>query len=68
MTSQNPIPPGQEALQPSPQRFRSRRQPGDRNIAGYGFDFHPEVFLVSAGLILLFVIVTLVFREPAENA
>ncbi|MCG8366122.1 MAG: BCCT family transporter, partial [Pseudanabaenales cyanobacterium] len=41
---------------------------GDRNIAGYGFDFHPEVFLVSAGLILLFVIVTLVFREPAENA
>ena len=68
MTSQNPIPPGQEALQSSPQRFRSRRQPGDRNIAGYGFDFHPEVFLVSAGLILLFVIVTLVFREPAENA
>ncbi|MBE7380720.1 MAG: BCCT family transporter [Leptolyngbya sp. SIO1E4] len=49
-------------------RSRSRRQPGDRNITGYGFDFHPEVFLVSAGLILLFVVVTLIFQEPAENA
>lgn len=49
-------------------KFRSRRRPGDRNISGYGFDFHPEVFLVSAGLILLFVISTVIFREPAEDA
>ncbi len=52
----------------SAQPYRDRRSPGDRNITGYGFDFHPEVFLVSAGLILLFVLVTLIFREPAETA
>ncbi|WP_017301171.1 BCCT family transporter [Nodosilinea nodulosa] len=46
----------------------SLRRPGDRNIALRGFDFHPEVFLVSGGLIFLFVLFTLVFREPAEAA
>ena len=68
MTNQDPIAQGQGTFRSTADRFRSRRQPGDRNIAGYGFDFHPEVFLVSAGLILLFVAVTLIFREPAENA
>ncbi|MEM7772541.1 MAG: BCCT family transporter [Cyanobacteria bacterium P01_E01_bin.6] len=65
MTHQDPIVQEQAAIA---DHIRSRRKPGDRNIAGYGFDFHPEVFIVSAGLILLFVGVTLVFREPAENA
>jgi choline/glycine/proline betaine transport protein len=45
-----------------------RRRPGDRNIIAKGFDFHPEVFLVSGGLILLFVLFTLIFQEPAETA
>ncbi len=68
MTHQDPVAPGQEPFESPPPAFRSRRRPGDRNITGYGFDFHPEVFLVSAGLILSFVLVTIVFREPAENA
>ena len=68
MTHQDPIGQDQEDLHLNGHRSRSRRQPGDRNITGYGFDFHPEVFLVSAGLILLFVVVTLIFQEPAENA
>ncbi|MEO0989131.1 MAG: BCCT family transporter [Cyanobacteria bacterium J06639_14] len=68
MTNQDPIFQGQEPLNPHTLRPRSQRQPGDRNISGYGFDFHPEVFIVSAGIISLFVLVTLVFREPAENA
>lgn len=68
MTRQNSNLPEQDPLDPIEQRSRSRRRPGDRNITGYGFDFHPEVFLVSAGLILLFVLVTLIFREPAETA
>lgn len=68
MSNQDPIAQGQEPLHPDNYRFRSRRQPGDRNISGYGFDFHPEVFIVSAGLILMFVVVTLVFQEPAEDA
>ncbi|MEM9155093.1 MAG: BCCT family transporter [Cyanobacteria bacterium J06642_2] len=67
MTQPNPTV-GGETFDSRGRLRRSRRQPGDRNIRGYGFDFHPEVFLVSAGLISLFVIVTLVFREPAENA
>ena len=44
-----------------------RRTPGDRNVVTKGFDFHPEVFLVSGGLIVLFVLFTLIFQEPAET-
>ncbi|EKU99466.1 choline/carnitine/betaine transport [Leptolyngbya sp. PCC 7375] len=66
MTHQKP---GAQGFLPlsTPRSHRSRRQPGDRNVTGYGFDFHPEVFLVSAGLIVLFVLVTLIFREPAKT-
>ncbi|MBE9141106.1 BCCT family transporter [Nodosilinea sp. LEGE 07088] len=46
----------------------SLRRPGDRNITLKGFDFHPEVFLVSGGLILLFVLFTLIFQDPAASA
>ena len=46
----------------------SRRIPGDSNLQKWGFDFHPEVFFVSAALILLFVLVTLIFQKPAEAA
>ncbi|RZM79826.1 BCCT family transporter [Leptolyngbya iicbica LK] len=51
----------------APTRHLTRR-PGDRNFTAKGFDFHPEVFLVSGGLILLFVVFTLLFQEPAETA
>jgi len=44
------------------------RRPGDRNFTRKGFDFHPEVFLVSGGLVLLFVLFTLLFQAPAETA
>ena len=67
MTTKDSIPSGQDGMTSNGRPSRGHRKPGDRNISGYGFDFHPEVFLVSAGLILLFVIVTLVFREPAED-
>ena len=50
------------------ERDRLHRKPGSRNIVGYGFDFHPGVFITSAVLIFLFVAVTLIFRAPAENA
>ncbi|MEO0648142.1 MAG: BCCT family transporter, partial [Cyanobacteria bacterium J06650_10] len=63
MTNQDP------KLNRSPsERSHSHRKPGSRNIVGFGFDFHPEVFITSAVLIFLFVAVTLIFREPAENA
>ena len=68
MTRQHSNLPEQDPLDPIEQRSRGRRRLGNHNIIGYGFDFHPEVFLVSAGLVLLFVLVTLIFREPAEAA
>ena len=46
----------------------TKRVPGDTNLRKWGFDIHPEVFFVSAGLILLFVLITLIFKEPAEEA
>jgi len=67
MTHQDPAVQRQDDLEQQ-NGSRSQRQPVDRNINRFGFDIHPEVFLVSTGLILLFVAVTLVFREPAERA
>lgn len=46
----------------------SLRRPGDRNFTYKGFDFHPEVFLVSGGLVILFVLFTLIFQDPATSA
>lgn len=51
----------------NPPLQRSRRSPGDTNLRLWGFDIHPEVFFVSASLILLFVAITLIFRESASN-
>ncbi|MGK7890211.1 MAG: BCCT family transporter [Leptolyngbyaceae cyanobacterium] len=52
-----------------PQSPKSRRTPGDRNVTRFpGFDFHPAVFIASGTLILLFVVFTIIFREPAETA
>jgi choline/glycine/proline betaine transport protein len=46
----------------------SGRTLSDRNITHLpGFDFHPEVFIASGALIALFVILTIIFKEPAEN-
>ena len=28
------------------------REPGDTNWQGYGFDVHPQVFFISAGVVL----------------
>jgi choline/glycine/proline betaine transport protein len=43
------------------------REPGDRNWEGYGFDIHPQVFLISAGIIILFIALSLLFPESAAD-
>ena len=43
------------------------REPGDTNVVKWGFDLHPTVTFWSAGLILAFVTVTLVFSDQAEG-
>jgi choline/glycine/proline betaine transport protein len=40
-------------------------RPGENNWTGYGFDIHPQVSLAAGGLVLLFIVLTLVFREQA---
>ncbi|MCJ8501830.1 BCCT family transporter [Desulfatitalea alkaliphila] len=40
-------------------------KPGENNWTGYGFDLHPQVALVAGGLVLLFIVLTLVFREQS---
>jgi len=42
------------------------RTPGDTNIQGWGFDLHPQVALISGGLIIVFIVLTLIFKEQAE--
>ncbi len=44
------------------------REPGDTNIVAGGFDLHPSVTFVSAGLLLLFVAFTLLFPDQATTA
>lgn len=40
-------------------------RPGENNWTGFGFDLHPQVFLAACGLVLLFIISTIVFREQS---
>jgi len=44
-----------------------RREPGRDNWKGYGFDIHPQVTFVSGALVTLFIVLTLMFREQADQ-
>lgn len=39
--------------------------PGDKNWKKWGFDIHPQVALIAGGLIILFIILTFVYKEQA---
>ena len=41
------------------------REPGENNWQGMGFDINPPVFIIAGGLIVLFVILTLLFPDQA---
>jgi choline/glycine/proline betaine transport protein len=57
-----------EGLQVELFHAETDREPGDTNWQGYGFDVHPQVFFISAGIILLFIVYSLLFPEQAGNA
>ncbi|MDX2447577.1 MAG: BCCT family transporter [Desulfobacterales bacterium] len=40
-------------------------KPGEKNWTGMGFDLHPQVSLVSGGLVMLFIVLTLMFQEQS---
>ena len=44
------------------------RTPGDTNIVKWGFDLHPQVTFASAGFLIVFLALTLIFQESAEAA
>jgi choline/glycine/proline betaine transport protein len=58
---------GGEGLQVELFHAETDREPGDTNWQGYGFDVHPQVFFISAGIILLFIAVSLVFQDTAAD-
>lgn len=43
----------------------SDREPGDQNIQVAGYDIQPQVFIISMGLVLLFIAYTVLFTESA---
>ena len=47
---------------------RIERTPGDTNIQKFGFDLQPWVAFVAGGLILAFIVLTLLFQPEAKAA
>ena len=46
---------------------KAERYPGDTNFQKWGFDLHPQVAPISGGLVILFIILTLTFKEQAST-
>ena len=51
-----------------PHRYETDYEVGQDNIRGWGMDFHNPVFIISAFLVLIFVVGTLMFPEGAKAA
>ena len=43
------------------------REPGDTNWTGFGFDVHPHVTFVSTLILVLFILLTLMFKTDADE-
>tara|TARA_R110002110_G_scaffold413729_1_gene641540 strand:+ start:19588 stop:21366 length:1779 start_codon:yes stop_codon:yes gene_type:complete len=44
-----------------------QREPGDTNWTGYGFDIHPQVTVVSVSVLVIFIVLTLMFKDDASH-
>jgi choline/glycine/proline betaine transport protein len=42
------------------------REPGDENWTGFGFDVHPQVTFASAFILVVFILLTLMFKTDAD--
>jgi len=58
--------PEQELIEELEQVYDTDYQVGQDNVERYGLDMHNPVFFVSAGLIVLFVLTSLVFPDEAK--
>ena len=43
------------------------REPGDRNLVGFGFDIHPHVTFISTAILVVFILLTLMFHKEATE-
>jgi len=43
------------------------REPGDRNLVGFGFDLHPHVTFTSTVILVVFILLTLMFHKEATE-
>lgn len=39
--------------------------PGEKNWKRFGFDLHPQVSLIAGGLVILFILLTFIYKEQA---
>ncbi len=44
-----------------------KQEPGENNWEGFGFDIHPQVTMVSSGLLIMFIALTVMFPASAED-
>ncbi len=45
----------------------NKKEPGEDNWSGYGFDLHPHVSLISVMLLGIFIVLCLMFNSEAAN-
>ncbi|WP_353893758.1 BCCT family transporter [Proteinivorax hydrogeniformans] len=44
-----------------------KKEPGEDNWTGFGFDIHPQVTFVSSAILAVFIVLTLMFHEQAAT-
>jgi choline/glycine/proline betaine transport protein len=44
-----------------------KKEPGEGNLQGFGFDLHPQVTFISTALLLAFIVLNLVFKQDAAE-
>lgn len=42
-----------------------KKEPGEGNLTGFGFDIHPQVTFISAIILIVFIMLTLMFGEQS---
>jgi len=44
-----------------------KKEPGEDNMVGYGFDIHPQVTFASTVFLVIFILLTIMFRDQAKD-
>jgi len=44
-----------------------KKEPGEDNMVGFGFDIHPQVTFASSIILVIFILLTIMFREQANE-